>query len=235
MFDSKGSDEGAEMTTTTTTATKAAKQRRPRLDARLEAFVIAYRAYQHAAAQPLVVPEELLEAGYMPLAMAATLLKTPAAKLAKLERSDTAWIPVLSGKRVPVSEVCRAFRRLQKKIPAQMAKAAADVLNDRSEPLWSGHAGVATGPIFWNASDRGFFDLSHDDDDNDGIHGIEGHGLENVAAILELPKAEVKRLLEDRTIFAYRPRRGGWLVTQAEVDAHKRRLERERATQPKAA
>lgn len=233
MFDSHSSTTTEEATMTTTNPVK--RQRRPRLDERLEAFVKAFREYEAAAQTPAAVPEALLGSGYMPLSEAVQYLGTTTRQQLKAERSSKAWVPVLKGNKVPVSEVCRTYRRLAKQRLLTLAQAAAEKLNTRhgaGEWMVRDEAGksIPTPGIVsgfcWSVREPF---MAFDDDDNDGIHGIDGYGVDVVAAALGVPMAEVKRLVAAGTIFAYRTRRGASLVTRAELDAHKRRLERERA------
>lgn len=212
------------------------------LSERERSFILAYRRYLAAESAPATMPPELLECGYMPLASAVKHLGTTVVRQLAMDRSrNPYWVPVLKNKTVPVSELARAYRRLEKRRVRGLAQEAAETLNTRvGAGEWRVRAddgrsvpsiGIARG-LFWRVSDDSLFGLGDDDDDeNDGWHGVPGYSIDEVAAQLGLSKAEVRRLIDDRTIFAYRSsRRGGAVITQAEIDAHKRRLERAKVT-----
>lgn len=181
------------------------------------AFVQAYRQYTAAADVPLVVPEPLLEHGFVSLARAAKLLNTTVADLANREGRYQVWghrLPILKNKTVPLSELRREFQRRHDERVRRLANEAAKVLND---------AGRGETPnVHWEAGESMFGRLF-----DDGPDGIRGYDFEGVAEQLGVSKAEAKRLM-DGTLFCWSPRQGRSIVTEEELDAYKRMLERKK-------
>lgn len=199
-----------------------------RLTDRERAFLKALRRFEEARAESISPPEALLEHGKMPLKTAATLIGKSVAEITGRDRSGRyisphELVPVLRGELTVCSEALRAWKRAQADRLEDIGRAATECLNTRKggNGKW---AGVAVGP-FWHLSLTG---------SSYAPPFLRWNSIEKISQRIGCSKAEAKRLMNGTLFCHVIDGRGTRFVTNEELDAYKRKLDREAAGQAKA-
>lgn len=183
------------------------------------ALLAAFRDLRHAEMKPLVVPDALLEHGYVTKRRAAQLLGIPVKDVEAMTDRNT-WrlgghVPLLKNGTIPISELRRELSRRRREALQKLAQEV--VKHVTTEGV--GH---------WRVWSTGSFL-----EDDHGKCLREAWGVAAIAERLSISQAAVSRLIEDESkdgLFASRHRRiRGWFVTTEELEAYKRKLDREAA------
>jgi hypothetical protein len=177
-----------------------------------KALLAALRALRTAELKPFVVPDALLEHGYVTKRRAAKLLGTTLKEVDAMTDRNR-WrlgghVPLLKNGTIPISELRRELSRRRRQDLKKLAEAVVNRVTTEGVPRWE-------------VSESAFEDASH------------LHGIGEVAECLALSKAAVVRLIEDDDdltglLGVHHPRLRGWYITTEELEAYARKLGRVR-------